>query len=103
MRQVRLNYNEIVRYTGEDCVYAGYTYLKTGDVVHIERQFTARKMVAFAMRWGGNQYTLKMPRELFDVLPNRPKMKSFQSDKERNTEFNYVVNRDVRYVLGQML
>jgi len=104
MRHSKLDYNEIVRYIGQDCVYDGYTYLKTGDLVHIERQMTGKR-VAFACKWGGHQYTLKMPRDLFETLPNRPNMysKLWNKNGARPEELQGLVNGDVRYVLGQLL
>ncbi len=105
MRHSKLDYNEIVRYIGQDCVLDGYTYLKQGDIVHIERQMTAKKIVVFALRFNGGQYTIKMPRQLFETLPNRPNMysKLWNKNGARPEDLQGLVNGDVRYVLGKQL
>ena len=103
MRNPKLNFNEVVRYIGQDCMHNGYTYLKQGDIVHIERQMTAKKIVVFALRFNGGEYTIKMPRELFETLPNRPNMlRAVWGGGQVNEDLN-ILNRDVRYVIGQML
>tara|TARA_R110000787_G_scaffold22835_1_gene65951 strand:+ start:403 stop:714 length:312 start_codon:yes stop_codon:yes gene_type:complete len=103
MRHSKINYNEVVTYIGQPIIYNGKTLLNTNDIVHVERQLTARKIVVFAIKVGNGQFTIKSPRADFKTLPNRPHMKSFTSPEERNIEGLNIVNSNVRYVMGAML
>ena len=50
MRHSKINYNEVVTYIGKPITYKGKTLLNTNDIVHIERQMTAKKIVVFAIK-----------------------------------------------------
>jgi hypothetical protein len=104
MRNPRLDYNEIVQYIGDDIMYEGNTILKSGDNVHIERQYTAEKIVIFQVKNNGLTFTLKIRRELFKTLPGRPCKKPFRNAEENEILNNIqIANLDVRYVVGRML
>ncbi len=103
MRHSKINYNEVVTYIGQPITYKGETLLNTNDIVHIERQMTARKIVVFAIRKGNQQFTLKSPRADFKTLPGRPHMQPWTSLEKRKIDGLDIVNRDVRYTIGTML
>jgi len=104
MRNSKLNYNEIVQYIGDDIMYEGSTILKSGVNVHIERQYTAEKIIIFQVKNNNLTFTLKLRRELFKTLPGRPCKKPFRTPEE-NQILNSIeiANLDVRYVIGRML
>ena len=103
MRHSKINFNEVVTYIGKPITYKGKTLLNTNDIVHIERQMTAKKVVVFAIKEGNGQFTIKSPRADFKTLPGRPHMQPFTSLEDRKIDGLDIVNRNVRYVLGTML
>ena len=102
MRHSKINYNEVVTYIGQPIIYNGKTLLNTNDIVHVERQLTARKIVVFAIKVGNGQFTIKSPRADFKTLPNRPQIQLWKHLGVSIEDLN-IVNSNVRYAIGAML